>query len=170
VSGSSESEAGAGGALRYDASVPYAAALDRLLLPRLRIDVQFFAGQRALMPVLALLDTGAEFVLFDGRVVEQAGLSETEVRRRALDVKPIYGFARRGAAVEGYLHEITCYVGFGARFAELRFRAIITPPNTLAFPVLGRAGFFEQVDVTFVELEKMLYLRFRDPAVQTLFD
>ena len=41
--------------------------------------------------------------------------------------------------------------------------------NTIAFPVLGRAGFFEQVDVTFAELERMLYLRFRNPAISRLF-
>ena len=66
--------------------------------------------------------------------------------------------------------EVVCYVGSAVRFAELRFRVLITPPGTIALPVLGRAGFFEQVDVTFAELEKMLYLRFRDPALQRLFE
>jgi hypothetical protein len=138
------------GTLYYDVALPYAA-------------------QTVPMPVVALLDTGAEFSAFDGRIAQQAGWSMEEITRRALDVKAMHGFTRRGPSVEGYVHEVTCDIGFGARFAELRFRAVITPPNTLAFPVLGRAGFFEQVDVTFAEFEKMLYMRFRDPAFRRLF-
>ena len=86
-----------------------------------------------------------------------------------IDVKPIHGLAYADRVVEGHELEVVCYVGSAARFAELRFRALITPANTVALPVLGRAGFFEQVDVTFAELEKMLYLRFRDPALRGLF-
>ena len=42
------------------------------------------------------------------------------------------------------------------KLLELRLQALITPPHTLNFPVLGRAGFFDQVDVTFAEGERML--------------
>lgn len=93
-----------------------------------------------------------------------------EVVDRALDARPIYGLGQAARPLVGYLHEVTCLVPLGARFAELRFRALITPPNALPFPVLGRAGFFEQVDVTFAELEKTFYLRFRNPALRRLFE
>jgi hypothetical protein len=46
----------------------------------------------------------------------------------------------------------------------------ITPPNTLKFPVLGRIGFLDQVDVTFAEFEKVLYLRFGNPALRRMFE
>lgn len=151
-------------------AVPYATAEDGRLLPRLRVGVQFLAEQGAVVRALPLLDTGAELSVFDGDDAVRAGWPMADVAQRALDIRPIYGLARGGSHVEGYLHEVTCYVSAGARFAELRFRALITPPNTLAFPVLGRGGFFEQVDVTFAELEKMLYLRFRNPAMRRAFE
>lgn len=37
--------------------------------------------------------------------------------------------------------------------------------GSLAYSILGRSDFFEQVDVTFVEFEKKLHLRFRNRAV-----
>ena len=70
-----------------------------------------------------------------------------------------------GRPIPGYLHEITAFVGGPTRFAELRLRVLITPPNTLAYSILGRSDFFEQVDVTFAEFAKRLYLRFRNPDV-----
>src|SRR5262249_2309143 len=108
--------------------------------------------------------------IFDGRVAQSAGLTWPDVTRRSLALKPIHGLAYGGRVVEGHELEVACYVGSASRFAELRFRALVTPPDTIALPVLGRAGFFEQVDVTFAELEKRLYLRFRDPALQARFD
>lgn len=112
-----------------------------------------------------MLDTGAEVSILDGRAVEALGLSWSDVVRRALDVKPIHGIARGGRAIEGYEMEIVCYLGAALRFAELRFRALITPPDSIALPVLGRTGFFDQVDVTFAHADRMLYLRFRNPVV-----
>lgn len=85
-------------------------------------------------------------------------------------MRPISGLGRAEQPIDGYVHDITCYIVSGARFAELSLRALITPPNTLKFPVLGRMGFLDQVDVTLVEFEKMLYLRFRNPALQRIFD
>jgi hypothetical protein len=131
--------------------------------------LQLFAEQTAIVDATPLLDTDAELSVLDGGVAVHAGWSMAEVAQHALEVRPIYGLARPGPHVDGYMHEVTCYVPAGSRFAELRFRVLITPPNTLAFAVLGRAGFFEQVDVTFAELEKMLYLRFRNPALSRLF-
>lgn len=167
--GSAREQATSGETLRYDAALPYAPAHDRLLLPRSRVDVQFFTGQALPMPVVPHLDTGAEYSVFDGRVAEQAGWSLHEIVRNAVDVKPMYGLVRRGSAMDSYVHEVACYIAFGARFADLRFSAVITPPNTVAFPVLLRAGFFEQVDVTVAEFEKMLYLRFRNPVISGFF-
>ena len=93
------------------------------------------------MTVTPLLDTGAEISVFDGTVAARAGLSRQDVVRRALDVKPIHGLAYSGRIIEGYELEVVCYVGSAVRFAELRFRVLITPPDTIALPVLGRAGF-----------------------------
>jgi hypothetical protein len=132
--------------------------------------VEFFTGQTVPTSLAPLLDTGAELSVFDGDAAEHAGWSMEEIARRALDVRPISGLRRGGRPIEGYLHEVTCYVVVGARFIELRLRALITPPNTLNFPVLGRSGFFDQVDVTFAELEKKLYLRFRNPALRSSFE
>lgn len=61
--------------------------------------------------------------------------------------------------------QITGYLGGYGRFAKLKLRVLITMPDRLAFSVLGRSDFFEQVDVTFAERDKRLYFRFRDPAV-----
>src|SRR5438132_8628709 len=138
-------------------------------MSRLVVGVQFMGEPCPLVTVAPLLDTGAEISIFDGRVAEAAGLSWQEVVRRALDVKPIHGIAYEGRIVEGHELEVVCYVGSALRFAELRFRALVTPPDTIALPVLGRAGFFDQVDVTFAEFEKMLYLRFRDRALGRAF-
>ena len=57
--------------------------------------------------------------------------------------------------------EASAFDGEPKRFAELRLRVLITPPNSLAFPILGRHDVFQQVDVTLAELYKKLYLRFR---------
>jgi hypothetical protein len=133
------------------------------------VGIQILGGPSGLVRVRPLVDTGAEMSIFDGRVAEQAGLSRQDVARRALDVKPIHGLAYSGQVVQGHEVEVVCYVGSALRFAELRFRVLITPPDTIALPVLGRAGFFEQVDVTFAELERTLFMRFRDPALGRLF-
>lgn len=94
----------------------------------------------------------------------EAGWTFDSVIQQALATRAIHGISG-GTAIVGYLHEIVCFVGGPSRFAQLRLRVLITPPNSLAFPILGRHDFFEQVDVTFAELEKKLYLRFRNPAV-----
>lgn len=131
--------------LLYDLALPYAASVDDVrTLPRLSVGVDFFPGQAKTWSLAPLLDSGADMSLFDGDTVEQAGLPMDEVIRRALDVTPISGLGLAGRPMLGYLHEVTCYVLAGSRFAELRMKALITPPNTLHFPVLGRAGFFDR--------------------------
>jgi hypothetical protein len=120
-------------------------------------------------PLAPLVDTGADVSVFDGETVISAGWSMDEIVRHSLDVIPISGIGRGGRPIDSYLHEVTCYVVAGAQLAELRFRAAITPPNTIAFPVLGRGGFLEQVDVTFADLDRTLYLRFRNPELRRLF-
>src|SRR5262249_493673 len=106
----------------------------------------------------------------DAEAAVSAGWSMDEIARRAIQVVPVSGIGRGSRPIDGYLHEVTCYVVAGARLAELRFRAVITPPNTIAFPVPGRGGFLEQVAVTSAELDRMLYLRFRDPDLRQLFE
>lgn len=122
------------------------------------------------MSLAPLLDTGAEISVFDGDAAEAAGWTMTEIVRTATDVQPISGIGRNSRPIDGYVHDVTAYIVAGTGLARLRFRAVITPPNTLAFPVLGRAGFFEQVDLAFSESEKMLFLRFRNPDVSRVFE
>jgi hypothetical protein len=55
------------------------------------------------------------------------------------------------------------------RFADLHFRVLVTPLDRIALPVLGRAGFFEHVDVTVAHADRMLFLRFRNPTLGRLF-
>lgn len=155
--------------LPYDLTVPYAAELGTARLPWLDVGIDFLGGPSRVVTIRPLLDTGAAISIFDGRVAQAAGLSWSDVTRRALDVKPVHGLAYTARVVEGHELEVACYVGSAVRFAELRFRVLVTPPDSIALPVLGRAGFFEQVGVTFAEFEKLLYLRFRDPAHSRLF-
>lgn len=151
-------------------ALPYAPSLDDPRpRPRLHVGAVFLAGQERPRALAPLVDTGAEASIFDGEAADAAGWPMDEIARRAIGVVPISGIGRRGRPIEGYLLEVTCDVVAGARLAELRFRAAITPPSTTAFPVLGRGGFLEQVDVTFAELDRTLYLRFRDPALRRLF-
>lgn len=117
-----------------------------------------------------MLDTGAEVSIFDGRAAERAGWGWDDVVARARDVKPIHGLAHGGRVIPGYELEVMCFVGSAIRFAELRIQALVTPPDSITYPVLGRAGFFEQVDVTFTHAESTLYIRFRDPALSRLFE
>ncbi|MBI3971458.1 MAG: hypothetical protein HY332_09235 [Chloroflexi bacterium] len=91
--------------------------------------------------------------------------SEGDIRTRAENTLPIYGLSTGRPTLTGYLHRMTCLIALGDRYAEVVFRAFLTPPNTLATPVLGRAGFFQQVDFALVEAEQRFYLRFRDRSV-----
>ncbi len=155
--------------LRYDVALPYASDVGLRTLPWCHVGIDFLGGAPAFTRVRPLLDTGAEMTVFDGRAASSAGLSWREVVRRAVDVKPIHGVSRTGRPIEGHELDVICYVGSAVRFAELRFRVLVTPPDSIAFPVLGRGGFFDQVDVTFVHAERYLYLRFRDPAIGRIF-
>ena len=150
--------------LAYDLALPYALdLLDVRALPRLHLGVQFFTQQERLFSLTPVLDTGADVSAFDGSFALAAGWSIESIVDQAIDSQLIRGISA-GPAVRGYLHEVVCFVGESRRFAELRTRVLITPPNSLAFPILGRHDFFEQVDVTFAELDKRLYLRFRNPT------
>jgi hypothetical protein len=66
--------------------------------------------------------------VFDGRAAQAAGLSWQEMVDRAVDVKPIRGASRGRRVVEGHEVDVVCYVGSASRFAEVRFRALVTPP------------------------------------------
>jgi hypothetical protein len=120
---------------------------------------------RNLARLWPLLDTGAEWSLFDGTVALELGWSEAEIAALAEDVQPISGVGRSAGPLLAYRHRLTCYLPLGSRFALLTLRAFLTPPNTLAGPVLGRGDFFQQVDFALVEAEQRCSLRFRDPSV-----
>jgi hypothetical protein len=93
-----------------------------------------------------------------------AGWTARDIVDRAMRVVPIRGIGP-GPAFLGYVHQVTAFLGSSTRFAELRLRVAFTLPDSLDHSVLGRSDFFEQVDVTFAEFEKRLYLRLRNPAV-----
>jgi hypothetical protein len=153
------------GFLGYHLALEYARLPNEgRILPRVQLAVELFPGQQRLPAVYGVLDTGADMSVFDGNAALQAGWTTRDIVERAIDAMPIYGIGP-GAAIPGYLHEITAYLGGYARYAELKLRVLITMPDRLAFSVLGRSDFFEQVDVTFAERDRKLYFRFRDPAV-----
>jgi hypothetical protein len=112
-----------------------------------------------------ILDSGAEYTVFDGNVALRLGWDEAAIRTRAEQTMPIYGISAGGPAVTGYLQRVTCRIPVGAQFAQMDVRVFLTPPNTLSTPVLGRTGFFEYVDFALVQAERRFCLRFRDPSV-----
>lgn len=102
--------------------------------------------------------------VFDGALALEAGWTLGDIVEGAQATELIYGISS-GRPIRGYVHEVECLLGNAARFADLRLRVLITPPDSIVYPILGRSDFFEQIDVTFVEFEKRLYLRFRDRSV-----
>ncbi len=102
--------------------------------------------------------------MFDGNVALRLGWTEDDIRTRAENVLPIFGLGVGIPTLTGYLHRMTCLIPLGERFAEIILRVFLSEPNTLSTPVLGRRGFFEQVDFALVEAEQRFYLRFRDRA------
>ena len=150
--------------LVYDFAFDYARdPLDFRVLPRLRIAVRFFPDQERPLSVGAVLDTGAEMSVLDGSLALEAGWTYGDIVERALATELIYGFSS-GPPIRGYAHEIECLLGNSRQFADLHLRVLIIPPDSVVYPVLGRSNFFQQVDVTFVDFERKLYLRFRDPT------
>lgn len=153
------------GQLPYDFSFDYARdPLDARVLPRLRVAVRYFPNQERPLAVSPVLDTGAEMSVFDGVFALAAGWTYGDIVERAHATELIYGVSA-GPPVRGYVHHVECLLGSAARFADLRLRVLITPPDSIVYPILGRDDFFRQVDVTFAEFERRLYLRFRDQSV-----
>jgi hypothetical protein len=111
-----------------------------------------------------LLDTGAEWTVFDGAVALQLGWNKGEIAGHAEDVQPLSGLRRGAGPLMGFRHRLTCHVPLGARYATLSLRVFLTEPYVLATPVLGRRDFFQQVDFALVDAEQRVYLRFRDAA------
>jgi hypothetical protein len=128
------------------------------------LTVDFFPGQVNSVTIRPVLDTGAQVSVFDGSAAIEAGWTTNDIVERAIASMPIYGIGL-GPPIACYLHVVTAFLGTYERYAQLKLRVLVTMPNRLAFSVLGRTDFFEQVDVTFVEFEKRLYFRFRDPNV-----
>jgi hypothetical protein len=153
------------GSLDYDLALDYGPdPQGRRALPRLQLAVEFFPAQPQLRSVSAVVDSGADASAFDGTLAIQAGWTWSHITDRALLATSIRGISA-GRPIPAYLHQVTCTIGGYSLFAEIPLRVFITPPNSLAYSILGRSDFFEQVDVTFVELEKKLFLRFRNRAV-----
>ena len=149
--------------LEFDFGLPYMAAdQDRRVLPRLPLSVASPQHDTRAVTLWPLLDTGAQWTLFDGAIALELGWSEADIVGRAEDAQPISGVARGGSPLIGYLHRLTCYVPLGPRFGALSLRAFLTPPYTLGTPVLGRLDFFQQVDFALVDAEQRVVLRVRD--------
>jgi hypothetical protein len=115
-----------------------------------------------LAPVLTLLDTGAAISVFDGRI---AGASlEFDPRAAPLDVVPLAGLAGGGSR-PGYVHELRCYFGGYARFAELLLHVAFSDPDDSppTFNVLGREGLHHTQERGFFSQVQFGY-RHRAPA------
>jgi hypothetical protein len=102
--------------------------------------------------VRTLLDTGAAISVFDGKFAIAA--LEFDPRDAPIAIIPLTGFA--GPRYRpGFVHELRCYFGGYAQFAELLLHAAFTDPDDdqPSFNVLGREGlngaqdrgFFSQV-------------------------
>jgi hypothetical protein len=152
--------------LTFDYSCPYGQAdTDLRWLPRLSLHVAGPAAGVSPVRVDAQLDTGADYSLFDGTVGLYLGWTEQDLAEKAEATSPVYGLGVGRGSLVGYLHRLRCFVPLGTRYAALELRVVLTPPNTLATPVLGRRDFFQQVDFAMVEAEQRFYLRFRDRSV-----
>ncbi|MGH2354207.1 MAG: hypothetical protein ACRDI2_01590 [Chloroflexota bacterium] len=149
--------------LHFDCAIPYMGTdLDPRPLPR--VPLYFTSAERRGIPasVRPLLDTGADYTLFDGNIALQLGWSEEDIAARADDAHAVHGLETGASPLIGYLHRLTCLISMGQRFATLQLSAFLTSPNTLSTPVLGRRDFFRQVDFALVDAERQVYLRFRD--------
>ena len=152
--------------LAFDCSFPYSGTeSDFRPMPRLPLSIASPADANAIVGVEPVLDTGADYTVFDGRIAQYLGWREQDIAGRAEDTYPIFGVRADGHALVGYRHRFTCLISLGRQFAALQIRAFVTTPNTLSTPVLGRRDFFRQVDFALVEAEQRFYLRFRDRSV-----
>ena len=133
-------------------------------MPRLPIYVTTGAAGDRVVRVRPLIDSGAEYSLFDGTVALELGWSEQDIAGRAFDVRPVTGVGRVSATLLAYRHDLTVLISLGRRYAVVRLTAFLTPPNALTLPVLGRRDFLSQVDFGLVEAEQRFLLRFRAPS------
>ncbi|MGH2370701.1 MAG: hypothetical protein ACRDI2_21195, partial [Chloroflexota bacterium] len=102
------------------------------------------AGGR-LTSVLALLDTGAAISVFDGRIAgKRLGFDPRAAPR---DVVPLLGLLP-GHGRLGYVHELRCFFGGYAAYAELLLHVAFTDPDDPEppFNVLGREGLHGRQD------------------------
>ena len=111
------------------------------------------------------MDSGAEHSVLDGTVALELGWSDQDIARTASDARPITGVGRATAPLVGYQHALNVLISLGQRYAMMQMSLLLTPPNTLAVPVLGRRDFFRQVDFALIEAEQRFCLRFRDRSV-----
>lgn len=133
-------------------------------MPRLPIYVTTGAAGNRAVRVRPLIDSGAEYSLFDGTVALELGWSEQDIAGRASDARPVTGVGRISAPLLAYRHDLIVLIPLGRRYVVVRLPAFLTPPNALTLPVLGRRDFLSQVDFGLVEADQRFLLRFRDPA------
>lgn len=109
-----------------------------------------------------ILDTGADNTAFDGSLAFALGWQEDDIAGRAEEVRAISGLGAGRLPLTGYLHRLRFLIPVGRQYADLTIPVLLTAPNTLVTPVLGRRDFLRQVDMALVEAEQQFYPRFRD--------
>ncbi|MGH2353758.1 MAG: aspartyl protease family protein [Chloroflexota bacterium] len=140
----------------YDVALPYVEGGGRLL-PLLRVGLQLANGH--FHRVDALVDTGADLSLIEGRIAAAAGLDPT---RDFLQTAPIAGVAG-STGLYVFVHRVTLYVGTSASFYAVSTDVGFTDPRVLLTAnVLGRSGFLDRVRVGLDDtaLPPLLYLGF----------
>lgn len=102
-----------------------------------------------LLPLLALVDSGANISLFHAEVAELLGLDLTT------GVKiPLGGIKD---SIEAYVHSVQCTISQCSFLCRIAF----SEQFTAAFNVLGRLDFFEKFAVLLDESDQKLYLMSR---------
>lgn len=137
---------------RPEPSTPGAAHPDRTSVLRPRIHVRLFHKNR-FIDLLALVDSGADDCIFPLEVATELGLLLKEENTN-----------RYAGIGSGHI---------GAAFTHVQFAVPGEPPFQLyagfsdapsVVPILGQAGFFDRVDVTFRKQNGLIELKFVKPA------
>src|SRR5438067_12238118 len=102
--------------LPFDHSFGYIGAdLDPRPLPRLPLHVALPDSAAQTERLRPIVDTGAEYTVFDGNVALRLGWTEDDLRTRAENVLPIFGLGVGIPTLTGYLHRMTCLIPLGDR-------------------------------------------------------
>lgn len=101
----------------------------------------------------ALIDSGADFNVFDAGIADILGISLKSGNKRQ-----VVGLG--GQKVKGYEHNITLRVGPHQYKTKVLFSKEI-PPNS--FGVLGNIGFFDHFSVLLNYRQKMIEIKYINP-------